>query len=113
MMYAIYIAEEERLSVSYLLPKSFLEAGSCLKKISFSLRLFKRGAFSHFLIKDCEASQSKNSFSGKMELFTHLFDCEASQYSRLERVKGPCFTNMWLRFSVAINVNRCISEYAF
>ena len=37
------------------------------------------GAFSHFLIRDWEASQSKNDFWGNMELFTHLLDCEASQ----------------------------------
>ena len=37
------------------------------------------GAFSHFLIKDGEASQSKNDFPANMELFTHLLDCEASQ----------------------------------
>ena len=48
-----------------------------------------------------------------MKLFTHLFDCEASQHTRLECVKGPRFTNMWLLLSAAINVNRSISEYAF
>ena len=83
------------------------------KKVSFSTRLYKRGAFSHFLIRDCEASQSKKFFCGKMELFTHLFDCEASQYTQLECVKGPRFTNMWLLFSAAINLNRCISKYTF
>ena len=51
------------------------------KKVSFSTRLYKRGAFSHFLIRDWEASESKNHFCGKMELFTHILDCEASQYT--------------------------------
>ena len=83
------------------------------KKVSFSTRLCKRGAFSHFLIKDCKVSQSKNHFGGKMKLFTHLFHCEASQCIRLECVKGPRFTDMWLLLNAAINVNRCISKYAF
>ena len=83
------------------------------KKVIFSTRLYKRGAFSHFLIRDCKASQSKNHFCGKMERFTHLFHCEASQYTRSECVKGPRFSNMWLLFSAAINVNRCNSKYAF
>ena len=91
----------------------FLKRESVSKKVTFSTRLYKRGASSHFLIRDCEALQSKNHFCGKMELFTHLCDCEASQYTRLECVKGPRFTNMWLLFSAAINVNRCISKYAF
>ena len=83
------------------------------KKVSFSTRLYKRGAFSHFLIRDCEAPQPKNHFCGKMELFAQLFDCEASQYTRLKCVKGPRFTNMWLLFSADVNVNRCISKYEF
>ena len=69
-----------------------------LKKVSFSTR-YKRGAVSHFLIRDWEASQSKNHFCGNMELFTHILDCEASQYTQFECVKGPRFTNMWLLFS--------------
>ena len=75
--------------------------------------LYKKGAFSHFLIRNWEASQSKNLFDGKMELFTHILDCEASQYTRLECLNVPRSTNMWLPFSEAINVNRCISKYAF
>ena len=70
------------------------------QKSHFSTRLYKRGAFSDFLIRDWEASQSKNHFCWKMELFTHIFDCEASQYTQLERVKGPHFNNTWLLFSV-------------
>ena len=54
-----------------------------LKNVSFSTRLYRRSAFSHFLIRDWEASQSKNLFCGKMELFIHILDCEASQYSQL------------------------------
>ena len=84
-----------------------------LKKVSFSTRLYKRGAFSHFFIRNWEASQSKNHFCGKMELFTHILDCEASQYTQLECVKAPRFTDMWLLFSATINVNKCISKYAF
>ena len=71
-----------------------------LKKVSFSTRRYKRGAFSHFLIRDWEASQSKNHLCGKMELFTHILDCEALQYTQLEYVKTTHFTNMWLLFSV-------------
>ena len=71
-----------------------------LEKISLSARLHKRSAFSHFLIRDWEASQSKNIFCGEMELFTHILDCEVSQYTQLESVKEPRFTNMWWLFSV-------------
>ena len=91
----------------------FFEAEMGPKKVSFSTGLYKRGAFSHLLIRVWEASQSKNHFCGKMELFTHILDCDPSQYTQLECVKAPRFTNMWLLFSAAINVNRCISEYAF
>ena len=70
-----------------------------LKKVSFSTRLYKKGAVSHFPIRDWEALQSKNHFCGQMELFTNILDCEASQYTQFECVKGPCFTNMWLLFS--------------
>ena len=60
-----------------------------LKSVSFSTRLHKRGAFSHFLIRDLEASQSKNHFCVQMELFTNILDCEAPQYTQLECLKGP------------------------
>ena len=101
------------LLATHLFVNDFWKPEFVPKKLSFLTRLYKRGAFSHFLIRDWEASQSNNHFCRKMELFTHLFGCEASQYTRLECVKGPRFTNMWLRFSAAINVNRCISKYAF
>ena len=83
------------------------------KKVSFLTRVYKKRAFSHFPIRDCQALQSTNHFCGKMELFTKLFDCQASKYTRFQCVKGPRFTNMWLLFGAAINVNRCISKYAF
>ena len=75
--------------------------------------MYKRGAFSQFLIRDWEASLSKNHFCEKMELLTHILDFEASQYTQLKCIKGPRFTNMWLLFSAAIIVNRCISKCAF
>ena len=81
-----------------------------LKEVGFQTRLYKRGAFSHFSIRDWEASQSKNHSCGKMELVTHILDCEALQYTDIECVKGPGFINMWLLFSAAIIVNRCISK---
>ena len=84
----------------------FFEPGMRLKKVTLSTRLYKRDASSHFLIRDWEASQSKNHFCRKMELFTHILDCEASQYTQSECVKRPRFTNMWLLFSAAVNVNR-------
>ena len=83
------------------------------KKVTFSTRVYKEDASSHFLIGESEASQSKNHFCQKMELVTHILDCGASQYTPLECVKGPRLTNMWLLFSAAVNVNRCISKYAF
>ena len=80
--------------------QQFVEAGTGLKKVTFSTRLGKRGAFSHFLIRDWEASQSENHFCCKLELFTQILDCEASQYTQLECVKGPHFNNTWVLFSV-------------
>ena len=68
----------------YQIRPFFVEAGPGLKKNSFSTWLYKRGAFSHFLIRDWEASQSKNHFRWKMELFTHILDCKASQYTQLD-----------------------------
>ena len=56
----------------------FFEAGLGVKKVGFSAGPYKRGAFSHFLIMDWEASRSKNPFGGKMELFTNILDSEAS-----------------------------------
>ena len=84
-----------------------------LNKVSFSTRLYKRGAFSHFRIRDSEVSQSKKNFCGKMKLFTHSLDCDPLQYTQLECVKGPLVTHITLLFSAAINVKRCISKYAF
>ena len=89
------------------------EAGMGLKKVSFSTRLYKRGALSHLFIRDLEAYQSKNHFCGKMELLTTILDCDASQYTQLECVKAPRFTNMSLLLSAAINLHRCIYQYAF
>ena len=48
-------------------------SGNCLQKSQFFNKA--RSAFSHFLIRDCAALQSKNHFCGKMVLFTHLFEC--------------------------------------
>ena len=93
----------------YQIP-TFFEAGMGLEKVSFSTSLYKRDAFSHFLIRDWEASQSKNHVCGEEKVFIHILDCEASQYSQLECVKRPCFTNMWLLLRSAIIVNRCISK---
>ena len=90
--------------------KRFFESGMGLKEVSIQAGLYKRGAVSHFPIRDWEASQSKNHFCGKIKLFIHILDCEASQYTQLECVKGPCFINMSLLFSAAIIVNRCISK---
>ena len=84
----------------------FFEAGMCLKKVTFSTSLYKRDASSHFLIRDWEASQSKKHFCGKMDLFTHILDFEASQYTQLEYVQRTRFTNMWLLFNAAVNINR-------
>ena len=84
-----------------------------LKKVSFSTRLYKRRAFSHFFIRDWEALHSKYHFCGKTELFTHILDCQPSPYTQLECVTAPRFTNMWLLFSAAIHVSRCASKYAF
>ena len=84
-----------------------------LQKVTFSTRLYEGGALLNYLIRDWEASQSKNHFCGKAELFTHLLDSEASQYTQLECVTGPRFTNMWLLLSAIIIVNGCISKYAF
>ena len=84
-----------------------------LKKVSFSTRLYNRSAFSHFFIRDSKDSQSKNHFCGKTEFITDILDCEASQYTELECVTAPHFTNMWLLFSAAIDVSRCTSKYAF
>ena len=92
---------------------NFLGAGLGVNKVSFSTRPYNRGAFSHFHIRDWEASKSKNHFCRRMELFTNILDCEASQYTQLECVKAPCFTNMQLLFSAAININRCVSKNAF
>ena len=78
----------------------------CLKKVTFSTSLYKRDASSHFLIGNREASQSKKYFRWKMELFIHTLDCEAWQYTRLEYVKGPRFTNMWLLSNAAVNIDR-------
>ena len=69
------------LLTTHFFVKDFWKAEFASKKVSFSTRRYKRGAFSHFLIRDCKASQSKNHFCGKMELFTHLLDCEASEYT--------------------------------
>ena len=85
---------------------TIFRSGNVSQKNHFSTRLYKKDASSHFLIRDWKTSQSKNHFCGKMELFTHILDCEASQYTRLECVKAPRFTNMWLLFSAAVNVNR-------
>ena len=102
----------------YQIPTFFVNDFSkrefCLKKVSFSTRLYKRGAFSHFLIRDWEASQSKNHFRGKMELFVYLFiGLQGLAIHSIGMCKRTRFTNMWLLFSAAINVNRCISKYAF
>ena len=88
----------------------FPKAGMGLKEVSFQTRLCKRGAYSHFPIRDWKTSQSKNHLCGKMELFTHFLDFEASQYTQLECVKEPGSINMWLLFSAAIIVNMCISK---
>ena len=88
----------------------FCEAGMGLQKVSFSTRLYIRGEFSHFPIRDWEAWQSKNHVCGKEKVFTHILDCDASQYSQLECLKEPCVTSVWLLLSAAIIVNRCIPK---
>ena len=60
---------------THLFSQQFVEAGMGLKKVSFSTRLYKRNAFSHFLIRDLEDSQSRTHHCGRMELFMHILNC--------------------------------------
>ena len=62
-----------------------------ISKMSVSTMLYRRGASSHFFIRDWEASHSKNHFCGKMKLFTHIVDCETSQYCSIGMCKSTPF----------------------
>ena len=90
--------------IPILFPTIFRSGNGSQKSQFFNWALKKRGALSHFFIRDWEASQSNNHFCGKMELFTNVFGLRGLAIHSLAIRRSTRFSDMWLLFSAAMDV---------